>query len=178
MFRMKGLRLATAILATLMLGSCSRVLPVKAFFLDGQVAFASEDVGLDSRWCDVYMFSLIDGEGRRVWSFQRLEGRPYNRRCKDNSPLVYGHEPSKAQVDKLAEPLKTGTIYVIEGSAAGRLEGAFTIYRGGGKLVIRNLPTDSDEVRAIRERHWHDLNLGSSPAAFIEDPSVANSAAQ
>jgi hypothetical protein len=154
---MTFLRTSAALLACFPLGSCSIVYPVKAYFLDGQLAFSNEDVGLDSRWCGVYQFNLLDGEGRRAWSFQRAIGRPVDRRCKDGSPLIYGKAPSGAEVDKPAEPLRTGTIYVIDGSASGRLEGAFTFYRGGGKLVVRNLPTDSEEVTAIlNDSFWRN----------------------
>lgn len=138
----------------LVLGSCTRIFLVTASVEAGQLIFQSKD---DDRtfypWC-WDNFTIVNAQGRAVWEFDVPHGA-FNGKdaCGPNFPIRYGQAPERAETMVPAQPLEVGQLYVIDGHAAGMLEGAFKIERIEGRLKVRNFKPDNAEALSIRNSY-------------------------
>lgn len=146
----RGFRLVASFVALVALGSCSRVIPVRAVFVGAALAFVSEDSEARSApWC-WNRFALISDAGEPVWEFDAYEAYRDARSCSPNFPLAYGRAPPGAKVEVPPRPIDPGRLYLIQGHAGDLLEGAFVVRREPGRLRIVNLDPHSPEAVAVR----------------------------
>lgn len=149
----RGLRIAAAGIVLLALASCSRIFPVRAAFLDGRLVFVSEEFErLEYPWC-IDRFAIVDDSGSPVWKFDVQDVVvSAERRCAAHFPIPYGEAPQGAAIEQPAQRLQRGRLYLIQGWGSDGVEGAFTLYRAGGRLAVANVPMDAEHISLIRQR--------------------------
>jgi hypothetical protein len=103
-------------------------------------------------WC-WQDFTVASEDGQPVWAFEVPYGAfSDGDRCGAHFPLAYGQAPARAETTIAAAPVQPGRLYVIHGSAAGMLEGAFRVTRSGDVLTIENVDPEAPAAMEARER--------------------------
>ncbi|HJU06160.1 MAG TPA: hypothetical protein VJ692_13505, partial [Nitrospiraceae bacterium] len=152
---MQLFRIAAAALALLSLGSCSRILLVKAALVEGTLVFRSSDDEVTFYpWCWNNL-AVVDEGGRAVWEFEVPYGAfDDHDECGPNFPIRYGHAPPRAETMVPPQRFVIGQTYVIVGNSAGNLEGAFKFERGKTGLRLRNLSPESQTALNARDSYY------------------------
>lgn len=146
----RPLRIAAAVALLLALASCVRSVPVRAFFLDGRLAFAAAGLPGGEPRCFSEFF-IADESGRSAWELAGPE-EPGGAGCRD-FPVVYGRAPAGARTVAPAAALVPGRVYAIGGWAGDPLEGAFRYLEQGAARRIENVdPRASEVAQALARR--------------------------
>lgn len=143
----------TVFLGPALLAACSYVYSVEAVFIDGKLAFVSDETKETGAPYCLISFKVSDAAGVAVWEFDAYDLYKDAPKCGPNFPLRYGQAPKGAVTVTPAKPLKVGELYTIEGNAGNALEGSFR-YQVKRITTVENLDMKSPEVKAAQQRQW------------------------
>lgn len=166
-------------LVGLSLGSCSRLIEIRAAFQDGGLVFIGDD---DDEtfypWC-LSHFAIVEADGRDAWRFElSLSKLEVKTRCGPNLPIKYGVSPPDAKVISPPRPLEHGKLYFITGNGGGAYEGAFRYERevrltrrvtnvAAGYEVARQAVTLAEDAAAANDTVAGPNSSGPDEQTFI-----------
>ena len=143
-------RVAFLIVLSVTLGSCSRLIEVRAAFKDGKLVFTGDD---DREtfypWC-LGNFAVAGSDGVDAWRFEvPLEIRQGKTKCGPNLPITYGEAQRDAKIITPPQPLENGKLYLITGDGGGLYDGAFRYEK---QTIVRRRITNVTPDVGVRNR--------------------------
>ena len=156
----------------LTLGSCTAPdTPVEAYAEGGGVAFRVASDKLEYANCFAYL-TIVDARGEQAWQLVSDYVSGPHETCPHAFPLRYGVVPRGVQASGAAVPLVPGRLYVIDGSATGRIVGAFRVSADG--KVEQAEPYSAEARTAVEIHDQAAMNAAMANGAYPEVNAIAN----